>query len=57
MKIRNDREAIASSPLKITSLEKDPVLRHDETKRQVENTEVELLFFRWTYDHIENRKS
>jgi hypothetical protein len=45
------------SPLfKITILgERDPVLPHEETKLQVENTEVELIVFR-TYDHIENEE-
>jgi hypothetical protein len=46
MKIRNDREALLHLPLsKITSSWRDPVLPHEETKRQVENTEVELIVF------------
>jgi hypothetical protein len=46
----------ASLPLfKITSSwRKDPVLRRNKTTGR--NTEVELVVFRWTYDHIENKE-
>jgi hypothetical protein len=38
-------------------LEKDPVLPHEETKQQVENTEVELIVFSDGHmTHIENEE-
>jgi pimeloyl-ACP methyl ester carboxylesterase len=59
MKIRSDREAL----LHLTAfqnylfLEKDPVLPHEETKLQVENTEVELIVFPDGHmTHIENEE-
>jgi pimeloyl-ACP methyl ester carboxylesterase len=60
MKIRNDREALlhrTAFPKLLVLGEKDPVLRHDETKRQVENTEVELVVFPDGHmSHIENKE-
>jgi hypothetical protein len=53
MKIRSDREALLHLTAfpKLLFLERDPVLPHEETKLQVENTEVELIVFsRRTYD-------
>jgi hypothetical protein len=39
MKIRSDRDVIASHRFpKLLILGEDPVLPHEETKRQVENT-------------------
>jgi hypothetical protein len=46
MKIRNDREALlhlTAFPKLLVLGEKDPF--YDETKRQVENTEVEVVVF------------
>jgi hypothetical protein len=50
MKIRNDREALhlPAFPKLLVLGEKDPF--YDMTKKQVENTEVELVVFRWTYE-------
>jgi hypothetical protein len=47
MKIRSDREALLHLTAfpKLLFLERDPVLPHEETKLQVENTEVELIVF------------
>jgi hypothetical protein len=46
MKIRSDEALLHHRFSKITFLgEKDPVLPHEETKLQVENTEVELIVF------------
>jgi hypothetical protein len=47
MKIRSDREALhlTAFPKLLILGEKDPVLPHEETKLQVENTEVELIVF------------
>jgi hypothetical protein len=58
MKIRNDREALlhlTAFPKLLVLGEKDPVLPHEETKLQVENTEVELLFS-MDMSHIENKE-
>jgi hypothetical protein len=57
MKIRNDREALLH-PLfqNYLFLERRPVLPHEETKQQVENTSGVNCFSRWTYDHIENEE-
>jgi hypothetical protein len=60
MKIRSDREAL----LHLTAFQnylflerKDPVLPHEETKLQVENTEVELIVFPDGHmTHIENEE-
>lgn len=48
MKIRTDREVLlhlTPFPKLLVLGEKDPVLPHDETKQQVENTEVQLVVF------------
>jgi pimeloyl-ACP methyl ester carboxylesterase len=48
MKIRNDREVLlhlTTFPKLLVLGEKDPVLQHDETKQQVENTKVQLVVF------------
>jgi pimeloyl-ACP methyl ester carboxylesterase len=48
MKIRNDREVLlhlTTFPKLLVLGEQDPVLKHDETKQQVENTEVQLVVF------------
>jgi pimeloyl-ACP methyl ester carboxylesterase len=58
MKIRNDREVLlhlTTFPKLLILGEKDPVLPHNETKQQVENTEVELVVFPDGHmSHIEN---
>jgi hypothetical protein len=58
MKIRSDREALLhlTFPKLLILGEKDPVLPHEETKLQVENTEVELIVFQTTYD-LKTRRS
>ena len=60
MKIRNDREALlhlTAFPKLLILGEKDPVLPHEETKQQVENTEVELIVFPDGHmTHIENEE-
>lgn len=48
MKIRNDREVLlhlTAFPKLLVLGEKDPVLPHNETKQQVENTDVQLVVF------------
>jgi pimeloyl-ACP methyl ester carboxylesterase len=58
MKIRNDREVLfhlTTFPKLLILGEKDPVLPHEETKQQVENTEVQLIVFPDGHmSHIEN---
>jgi pimeloyl-ACP methyl ester carboxylesterase len=60
MKIRNDREALlhlTAFPKLLILGEKDPVLPHEETKQQVENTEVQLIVFPDGHmTHIENEE-
>jgi pimeloyl-ACP methyl ester carboxylesterase len=60
MKIRNDREVLlhlTTFPKLLVLGEKDPVLPHNETKQQVENTEVELVVFPDGHmSHIENKE-
>ena len=60
MKIRSDREALlhlTAFPKLLILGEKDPVLPHEETKQQVENTEVELIVFPDGHmTHIENEE-
>jgi pimeloyl-ACP methyl ester carboxylesterase len=60
MKIRNDREALlhlTAFPKLLILGERDPVLPHEETKLQVENTEVELIVFPDGHmTHIENEE-
>ena len=60
MKIRSDREALlhlTAFPKLLILGEKDPVLPHEETKQQVENTEVELIIFPDGHmTHIENEE-
>jgi pimeloyl-ACP methyl ester carboxylesterase len=60
MKIRSDREALphlTAFPKLLILGEKDPVLPHEETKQQVENTEVELIVFQTDiYPYIENEE-
>ncbi len=59
MKIRNDREALlhlTSYPKMLILGKKDPVLNYDETKNQVENSEVALVTFNDGHmSHIENK--
>jgi pimeloyl-ACP methyl ester carboxylesterase len=60
MKIRNDREVLfhlTTFPKLLILGEKDPVLPHQETKQQVENTEVQLIVFPDGHmSHIENEE-
>jgi pimeloyl-ACP methyl ester carboxylesterase len=60
MKIREDRQSIlhtTSYPKLIVLGEKDPVLNYEETKEQIENTQVELLHFPDGHmSHIENQE-
>jgi pimeloyl-ACP methyl ester carboxylesterase len=60
MKIRNDREVLlhlTTFPKLLVLGEKDPVLQHDETKQQIENTEVQLVTFPDGHmSHIENQE-
>jgi pimeloyl-ACP methyl ester carboxylesterase len=60
MKIRNDREVLfhlTTFPKLLILGEKDPVLPHEETKQQVENTEVQLIVFPDGHmSHIENEE-
>jgi pimeloyl-ACP methyl ester carboxylesterase len=60
MKIRNDREVLfhlSTFPKLLILGEKDPVLPHEETKQQVENTEVQLIVFPDGHmSHIENEE-
>ncbi len=59
MKIRNDREGllhITSFPKLLVLGEKDPVLNFEETKEQIEGTQVQLLnFLDGHMSHIENK--
>lgn len=59
MKIRDDREVLLHlSPFPILLIlgEKDPVLQYEETKKQIKNTEVELISFPDGHmSHIENQ--
>lgn len=59
MKIRNDREVLlhlTPYPKVLILGKKDPVLNYEETKDQVENSEVELVTFNDGHmSHIENR--
>lgn len=59
MKIRNDREVLlhlTPYPKMLILGKKDPVLDYEETKDQVENSEVELVTFNDGHmSHIENR--
>ena len=61
MKIRNDREVLlhlTAFPKLLVLGEKDPVLPHEETKLQVENTEVQLVTFPDGHmSHIENKEA
>jgi pimeloyl-ACP methyl ester carboxylesterase len=60
MKIRSDREALLHLTAfpKLLIGERDPVLPHEETKLQVENTEVELIVFPDGHmTHIENEEN
>jgi hypothetical protein len=57
MKIRSDREAL----LHLTAfpkllIQRDPVLPHEETKLQVENTEELIVFPDGHMTHIENEE-
>ncbi|SEA82023.1 Pimeloyl-ACP methyl ester carboxylesterase [Flavobacterium gillisiae] len=60
MKIRKDREVLlhlTAFPKLLILGEKDPVLPHEETKLQVENTEVQLVTFPDGHmSHIENQE-
>jgi pimeloyl-ACP methyl ester carboxylesterase len=60
MKIRADREILLHTttyPKMLILGEKDPVLEHQETKKQIVNTEVELLTFPDGHmSHIENQE-
>lgn len=59
MKIRADREVLlhlTPYPKMLILGEKDPVLQYEETKTQIENTEVELISFPDGHmSHIENQ--
>ncbi|CAM2843427.1 alpha/beta fold hydrolase [Flavobacterium frigoris] len=60
MKIRNDREVLlhlSTFPKLLILGEKDPVLPHEETKQQIQNTEVQLVTFPDGHmSHIENKE-
>lgn len=60
MKIRPDREILlhlSTYPKMLVLGEKDPVLGYEETKEQIENTEVELVTFPDGHmSHIENQE-
>lgn len=60
MKIRKDREVLlhTTSYSKLLILgEKDPVLNYEETKEQIENTDIELVSFPDGHmSHIENQE-
>lgn len=58
MKIRKDREVLlhfSQYPIVLVLGKKDPVLNYEETKEQIENTEVKLVTFPDGHmSHIEN---
>lgn len=60
MKIRKDREVLlhlTQYPKMLILGEKDPVLNYDETKEQIENTEMKLVTFPDGHmSHIENQE-
>jgi pimeloyl-ACP methyl ester carboxylesterase len=60
MKIRKDRSLLfqhGSYPKMLILGEKDPVLGYEETKSQIENTEVQLVSFPDGHmSHIENQE-
>jgi hypothetical protein len=59
MKIRNDQKYYYTLPLfqNYWFLEKKIRLPHEETKLQVENTEVQLVTFQMAMSHIENKEA
>lgn len=61
MKIRNDREVLlhlTPYPKLLVLGKKDPVLNYEETKEQIENTQVQLLDFPDGHmSHIENQEA